>query len=313
MVRTVRRVKRVKRGGMFSVKKSPPKSPRSPPRSPRGRSPRGRSPSRPPRQTFIEKMQPYKVCDISNKSQDVACGVYHFDCNNEMQKELIERFTKIATKQRHFFYEIFPWKSKCKENWHMFVAIRQDPRTQDLVICAWCSVRFQDLPATDGTMHKTAYIVEVSVRRKKTEGAVDENYRGMGIKLLQKIIEYSNTQGVSMLYLVPSNETVKGLYMSSLQMSEVPETSYLVKSLSDAITVPMMIDVIGLKRANEIAEETRIFKDSLRALPDIIRRHFAKKTDSMQLDDKVAILGEIELMMEGGVSQEEVMEYMNEL
>ncbi len=133
-----------KRGGMFSVKKSPP------------RSPRGRSPSRPPRQTFIEKMQPYKVCDISNKSQDVACGVYHFDCNNEMQKELIERFTKIATKQRHFFYEIFPWKSKCKENWHMFVAIRQDSRTQDLVICAWCSVRFQDLPATDGTMHKTA-------------------------------------------------------------------------------------------------------------------------------------------------------------
>jgi hypothetical protein len=263
--------------------------------------------------TFIEKMQPYKVCDISNKSQDVACGVYHFDCNNEMQKELIERFTKIATKQRHFFYEIFPWKSKCKENWHMFVALRQDPRTQDLVICAWCSVRFQNLPATDGSIHKTAYIVEVSVRRKKTEGAVDESYRGMGIKLLQKIIEYSNAHDVSMLYLVPSNEAVKGLYMSSLQMSEVPETSYLVKSLSDAITVPAMIDIIGLKRANEIAEETRIFKDSLRALPDSIRRHFIKKTEAMQLDDKVAILGEIELMMEGGVSEAEVVEYINEL
>jgi len=258
-------------------------------------------------------MQPYKVCDISNKSQDVACGVYHFDCNNEMQKELIERFTKIATKQRHFFYEIFPWKSKCKENWHMFVAIRQDQRTQDLVICAWCSVRFQDLPATDGTMHKTAYIVEVSVRRKKTEGAVDEKYRGMGIKLLQKIIEYSSAHGVSMLYLVPSNETVKGLYMSSLQMSEVPETSYLVKSLSDAITVPQMIDVIGLKRANEIADEKRIFKDSLRTLPESIRMVFVKKTEAMQLDDKVAVLGEIELMMDEGVSEEEVAEYMNEL
>jgi len=299
-----------KRGGMFSVKKSPPKSPRSPPKSPRSPP---RSSSRPPRQTFIERMQPYKVCDISNKSHDVACGVYHFDCNNEMQKELIERFTKIATKQRHFFYEIFPWKSKCKENWHMFVALRQDPRTQDLVICAWCSVRFQDLPATDGTMHKTAYIVEVSVRRKKTEGAVDESYRGMGIKLLQEIIEYSRAHGVSILYLVPSNETVKGLYMSSLQMSEVPETSYLVKSLSDAITVPMMIDVIGLKRSNEIADEKRIFKDSLRALPERIRRHFVKKTEAMQLDDKVAVLGEIELMMEEGVSEEEVAEYINEL
>ena len=296
MVKTVRRVKRVRRGGMFSAKKSPP-----------------RSPKRSPRRTFIERMHPYKVCDISNKSQDVACGVYHFDCNNEMQKELIERFTKIATKQRHFFYEIFPWKSKCKENWHMFVAIRQDPKTQDLVICAWCSVRFQDLPATDGTMHRTAYIVEVSVRRKKTEGAVDESYRGMGIKLLQKIIEYSNANGVSMLYLVPSNAAVKGLYMSSLQMSEVPETSYLVKSLSDAITVPMMMDVIGLKRANEIAEETSTFKDSLRLLPESIRRHFVKKTEAMQLDDKVAILGEIELMMEGGVSEAEVVEYINEL
>ena len=301
--RTVRRVKRVKRGGMFSVNKYPPRSPK---RSPR-------SSSRAPRRTFIEKMQPYKLCEVSNKSEDVACGVYHFDCNNQMQKELIERFTKIATKQRHFFYEIFPWKSKCKENWHMFVAIRQDPKTQDLVICAWCSVRFQDLPATDGTMHRTAYIVEVSVRRKKTEGAVDESYRGMGIKLLQKIIEYSNANGVSMLYLVPSNAAVKGLYMSSLQMSEVPETSYLVKSLSDAITVPMMMDVIGLKRANEIAEETSTFKDSLRLLPESIRRHFVKKTEAMQLDDKVAILGEIELMMEGGVSEAEVVEYINEL
>jgi hypothetical protein len=285
-----------KRGGMFSAKKSPP-----------------RSLSRPPRQTFIERMQSYNVCDISNKSQDVACGVYHFDCNNQMQKELIEIFTKIATKQRHFFYEIFPWKSKCKENWHMFVALRQDPRTQDLVICAWCSVRFQDLPATDGTMHKTAYIVEVSVRRKKTEGAVDESYRGMGIKLLQKIIEYSSAHGATMLYLMPSNETVKGLYMSSLQMSEVPETSYLVKSLSDAITVPMMIDVIGLKRANEIADDKRIFKESLSGLPERIRRHFIKKTEAMQLDDKVAILGEIELMMEEGVSEEKLVEYINEL
>lgn len=307
MAKSFKRTKRATRGGMFSAKRS--KSPGRTPKSP-GRTPKT---PRPPRRSFIEKMQPYKVCDISNKSEDVACGVYHFDCNNEMQKEVIERFTKLATKQRHFFYEIFPWKSKCKDNWHMFIAVRQDPRTQDLVICAWCSVRFRDLPATDGVMHKTAYIVEVSVRRKKTEGAVDESYRGMGIKLLQKIIEYSRAHHVSILYLVPSNETVKGLYMSSLQMSEVPETSYLVKSLSDSITVPMMIDVIGLKRANEIAEETTNFKESLSALPENIRRVFSDKTDSMHLDDKVAILDEIELMMEGGVPEEEVMEYINEI
>ena len=36
-------------------------------------------------------------------------------------------------------------------------------------------------------------------------------------------------------------------------------------------------------------------------------------TESMRLDDKVAILGEIELMMEGDVPEEDVMEYINEL
>ena len=253
------------------------------------------------------------MCDIANKSKDVSCAVYHFDCNVPVQNELITRFANIAMKQRGFFYEIFPWKSKCKENWHMFIAFRQDMRTQNLVICAWCSVRFQDLPTADGVMHKTAYIVEVSVRRKKAEGMVDENYRGMGIQLLNEIIEYSRAHQVSMIYLVPSNETVKGLYMSNMKMSEVPGTSYLVKSLSDAVTVPIMFDIIGLKRANEIAEETALFKDSLSTLPADVRKSFTEKTKSMQLDDKVAILGEIELMMEEGVAEHDVMEYIDAL
>lgn len=277
-----------KRGGMFSARRSP-------------------------RKTFIEKMQPHQICNITNKGDHVSCGVYHFNCNDPNQKSIIERFAKIATKQRHFFYEIFPWKSKCKDNWQMFIAIRDDPRTQDLVICAWCSVRFQDLPATDGTMHRTAYIVEVSVRRKKTEGAVDENYRGMGIKFLQSIIKYCKTQDVTMLYLVPSNDAVKGLYVSSLHMSDVPGTSYLVKSLSDAVTVPIMRDVIGFKRSTEIAEETRLFKESLHALSGVIRKLFIKKTESMHLDDKVAILGEIEIMQEEGVPDDEIISYINEL
>jgi hypothetical protein len=162
-------------------------------------------------------------------------------------------------------------------------------------------------------MHKTAYIVEISVRRKKAEGMVDENYRGMGIELLKNIIEYSRTQHVSMLYLVPSNEHVKQLYMSSLNMSEVHATSYLVKSLSDAVTVPIMIDIIGLKRSNEIAEEARLFEEELLILPDNIQALFTKKTESMQLDDKIAILGEIAIMIDEDVSEDEIIEYIDEL
>ena len=290
------RTKRVKRGGNKRGGNKP-------------------STARASRRTFIEKMQPYKLCDIENKSGDVSCGVYHFDCNSPVQNELITRFTKIANKQRGFFYEIFPWKTKCKDNWHIFVAMRQDPRTQNLVICAWCSVRYQDLPTADGVMHRTAYIVEVSVRRKKLEGAVDENYRGMGIKLLDKIIEYSRMQQVSMLYLVPSNEQVKRLYMFSLNMSEVPETSYLVKSLSDAVTVPIMNDIIGLKRATEIAEESRLFEEELEKLPGHIRPLFINKVESMNLglDDKIAILGEIAIMMDEDVAEEEIIEYIDAL
>ena len=304
MAKSFKRTKRTKRRGMYSMKRS--QTPRK------------------SRMTFIESIQPYRVCDIANvgrkskQQPETSCGVYHFDCNVPVHHELITRFTNIATKQRHFFYEIFPWKAKCKQNWHMFIALRTDPRTQNLVICAWCSVRYQDFPnPADGVMHKTAYIVEVSVRRKKAEGTVDENYRGMGIELLKKIIEYSRTQGVSMLYLVPSNEHVKRLYMSGdgLAMSEVPDTSYLVKSLSDAVTVPMMNDIIGLKRLTEIAEETRLFAEELSQLPDDIRKLFIEKTESMNLnlDDKIAILGEIALMLDEKVSEDDIHDYIDEL
>ena len=305
MVKT-NRFKRTKRAGMYSVKRSQTHTPRK------------------SRMSFIESIQHYRVCDIANvgrkskQQPETSCGVYHFDCNVPVQHELITRFTNIATKQRHFFYEIFPWKAKCKQNWHMFISLRQDPRTQNIVICAWCSVRYQELPnPADGAMHKTAYIVEVSVRRKKAEGTVDENYRGMGIELLKKIIEYSRTQGVSMLYLVPSNEYVKRLYMSGdgLNMSEVPDTSYLVKGLTDAVTVPMMNGIIGLKRLTEIAEETRLFAEELRRLPADIRKLFIEKTDAMELslDDKIAILGEIAIMLEEDVREDEIIEYIDEL
>jgi hypothetical protein len=116
-----------------------------------------------------------------------------------------------------------------------------------------------------------------------------------------------------MLYLVPSNDAVKGLYMASLNMSEVPGTSYLVKSLSDAVPVPTMIEIIGLKRTNEIAEETMLYKESLSALPVHIRAIFTKKTESMGLDDKIAVLGEIAIMLDENVPDEEINEYIDEL
>ena len=77
----------------------------------------------------------------------------------------------------------------------------------------------------------------------------------------------------------------------------------------------MMTGIIGLKRSTEIAEETRLFKESLSALPANVRKLFIKKTDAMELmlDDKIAILGEIELMMEEDVPEAEIIEYINEI
>jgi hypothetical protein len=98
-------------------------------------------------------------------------------------------------------------------------------------------------------------------------------------------------------------------------MSEVPDTSYLVKGLSDAVTVPMMNDIIGLKRLTEIAEETRLFAEELRRLPGDIRKLFIEKTDAMKLilDDKIAILGEIAIMLDEDVRKDEIIEYIDEL
>lgn len=281
------------------------------------------------RKTFQDKIENYKICEITNKRNDVMCDVYHFQCNRAEDSDYVSRLTKIAMKQRHYFYEIFPWKAKCKENWHMFIAMNSGAETSPrsrrrggITICAWCSVRFEELETRTGERIKAAYIVEVSVRRKREEGAVDENYKGMGIMLLNKIIEYSRTKGILMIYLVPSNESVKGLYKStpSLQMSEVENTSYLVKSLStntdadaDAVSLPLMREIITLKREKEREQEEQIYKTGLGELPTRIRDKFIEMidTETMELDDKIAILGEVQIMVEEEVDEDEIIEELN--
>lgn len=196
----------------------------------------------------------------------------------------------------------------------MFIALRVDEITQKIIICAWCSVRYEELPRPERDSGiKTAYIVEVSVRRKKKTGEVDEDYKGMGIKILKEIMERSE---VSMVYLVPSNEAVKNLYMSRLGMSEVPNTSYLVKSMSPDVTIQVMNEIITLKRQREIEQETQIYNQGLQELDETIRQVFIQKVDALQmeLDDKIAVLGEIAMMMEEQeVTNDEIIDYINEL
>ena len=269
------------------------------------------------RTTFLEKIEKYKVSEIKNKRDDVTCSVYHFQCNRAEDNEYVSRITKIATKQRHYFYEIYPWKTRCKENWHMFIAMKEDtdPRTRGgITICAWCSVRYEELETRTGERIKAAYIVEVSVRRKREEGAVDENYKGMGIMLLNRIIEHSRAKGITMVYLVPSNEVVKGLYKSSpsLQMSEVENTSYLVKSISNELSIPQMREIITMKREKEREQEEQIYKEGIEELPIRIREKFIKMVDTkkMELDDKIALLGEIQIMLEENTDEDEIVDYI---
>lgn len=156
--------------------------------------------------------------------------------------------------------------------------------------------------------------MEVSVRRKKETGKVDEDYKGMGISLLREIIEYTRSHGVSMIYLVPSNEAVKEVYISRLGMSEVPETSYLVKSISEDVSIQRMNDIITQKRNKEIEQESEMYEEGLRDLNENIRERFVKKVESlkMSLDDKIAVLGEIVTMIDD-VEEEEIIDYINEL
>lgn len=268
------------------------------------------------RKTFEERLEGQKICEIRNKREDVRCDVYELDC--EKEEEEVRRIRKVAEKQRGYFYEIYPWKSRCKEGWKMYIAMRRDERSGELVICAWCSVRTEELEKGDGERINAGYIVEVSVRRKKKDGGVDEKYKGMGIELLKKIMERSKERGIRMMYLVPSNAIVKGVYMSSLGMSEVEGTSYLVKSVSssssseDAESIETMREIIRQKRRKEIEQEEEQYEEGLRELSERVRARLKEKVEEreMSLDDRTALLVEI-AMMEDDADEDEIIEYID--
>jgi hypothetical protein len=85
-------------------------------------------------------------------------------------------------------------------------------------------------------------------------------------------------------------------------MSEVENTSYLVKRLTDSISLEQMREIITLKRENEIAEEQEIYEEGLRELPTKIREKFIEMVDAakMNLDDKIALLEEQLIMLDEG-------------
>jgi hypothetical protein len=63
-----------------------------------------------------------------------------------------------------------------------------------------------------------------------------------------------------------------------------------------------MREIITLKRENEIAEEQEIYEEGLRELPTKIREKFIEMVDAakMNLDDKIALLGEQLIMLDEG-------------
>ena len=56
-----------------------------------------------------------------------------------------------------------------------------------------------------------------------------------------------------------------------------------------------------------------LFEEELHKLPEDIRARFTKNAESMELDDKIAVLGEIAIMLDENVSDEEIIEYINDL
>lgn len=76
-----------------------------------------------------------------------------------------------------------------------------------------------------------------------------------------------------------------------------------------------MNEIITLKRQREIEQEKEIYNQGLQELDETIRTLFTQKVDAlkMDLDDKIAVLGEIAMMMESQTNDDEIIDYINEL
>ena len=71
-----------------------------------------------------------------------------------------------------------------------------------------------------------------------------------------------------------------------------------------------MREIITLKREKECEQEEQIYKAGLDELPIRIRDKFIEMidTDKMELDDKMALLSEVQIMVDEEVDEDEILE-----
>jgi len=71
-----------------------------------------------------------------------------------------------------------------------------------------------------------------------------------------------------------------------------------------------MREIITLKREKECEQEEQIYKAGLDELPIRISDKFIEMidTDKMELDDKMALLAEVQIMVDEEVDEDEILE-----
>jgi hypothetical protein len=71
-----------------------------------------------------------------------------------------------------------------------------------------------------------------------------------------------------------------------------------------------MREIITLKREKECEQEEQIYKAGLDELPIRIRDKLIEMidTDKMELDDKMALLSEVQIMVDEEVDEDEILE-----
>jgi len=240
--------------------------------------------------TFLKRIQ-----NVGKKSMDdptVECAVYHLRCNQPKDYEKITHLSSIAKRQKVYFTQIYPWENKCRENMDAFVAIRPSPTNPR--ICAWATIRHE----TTANGSKAIYLIEVAARRK-ADGSPDDEYRGMGIELMKHIFDYANAGGIQMVYLVPLNAVVRTLYAKSLNMTDVPNTSYMT-SVFGAYPLHAAISELQHKKSVETKREQKEVAALLEEMPANIRRliQTSGAMDRLSLDDLTSLVGEMAMLME---------------
>lgn len=254
--------------------------------------------------TFLKRIQ-----NVGKKSMDdptVECAVYHLRCNQPKDYEKITHLSSIAKRQKVYFTQIYPWENNCRENVDAFVAIRPQSGTTNPRICAWATIRHE----TTANGSKAIYLIEVAARRK-ADGSPDDEYRGMGIELMKHIFDYANADGIQMIYLVPLNAVVQALYAKSLNMTDVPNTSYMT-SVFGAYPLHAAISELQHKKSIETKREQKEVAALLEEMPANIQRliQTSGAMERLSLDDMTSLVGEMAMLLEqdGKLSYKEAKE-----